>query len=466
MSITALDHYLGSHRVAPLRDDNIRAARAVVDRLSIDDPDAFEEYRDRFIQDFGLQGARLIFADLDALLTRVHRQDLSYHPVRITPPEQEVNKLVADYGSLHVYHGIPPELLGATREDAIYRLAGPTAIVLDQGKPTTRVVSVLMHGNEPSGFQAMLDFFRNPPKNLTTNVVFLVQNVLAAQAGHKPFEFRFHPSTQSDLNRQWLPLGTPEPELHPYVASTYAFLKTLPRIEGFLDLHNNSGDNPVYATLSYDDEAQPNLALSESLGAFLTDQYLTFKLSGGFDGGVRELAPAVAVECGRLDSPAADLAASRILKQFLAPQIGPAAWHAAPDKTRYEIEAEIALASRDYALHIEGMHELQAIRALDHGLFLLRPDIELRNFRKIVPGTSLGLWRGEGMPVAVKTLEKEPRDLAAHYFECKDGHVMFRNEAFLAMATTRLSNIRKSRTGFAYTTQQRTGRRFAKAAIR
>ena len=448
----AFDPYL---RATELHEFDIAPIRALVARVRAEAPGQLAYYTDEFVREHGLNLARQIFPELEALVSRVYDHALFRDVVRVHPPSEAVTKPLANFGEFSVIRGRPDFLMGMSREEALRRLSGPTAIVLDYGQTKTRVVSVLIHGNELSGFDAMLKWLNNQPSDQPTNVVFLVQNVLAAQASDKPFSFRYLAESQVDLNREWAPQGASRESLNPYVATVYEFLNSLGPIDGFLDLHNNSGQNPAYAIMSYPDVHQKNLIASESMANFLTDQYLTMALNGGFDGGVRHMAPALAVECGYMASPASDTRALEIMTKFLNRSAQSIRIRNTELKPRYAIEASLRLAQRaNVGLQIVGAS------AMTEGVFHLRPDIERFNFESVRPGTVLGHWNGHEWPVELHEVGGSKRDFTREYLELKDGRIMFRKRTSLAMATTHLPNIARSRGEFAYTLQRTRGRKF------
>ncbi len=371
--VANISHYLN---YSDLTESDLLRLGPLGEQLTRLDPKQAHLLENAFIDHFGLAVARPIFPHVERLAERVLHHAFFHPVIRIQPQSESVDKPIANYGEFSVIQGRPDFLMGVSREEALRRLTGPTAIVLNYGQKKTRVVSVLVHGNEPSGFDGMLKWLRDQPTEQPTNVVFLVQNVLAAQATDKPFSLRYKDDTQADLNRQWAPFGTPRESLNAYVAAVYDFLNSLENIDGFLDLHNNSGQNPAYAIMSYPNEEQRHLSDSEDLANLLTDQYLTMVLTGGFDGGVRHMAPALAVECGYLDSPESDRIALEIMRKFLERPTKPMGLRDGDLKPRYAIEGSLRLVQRETI----GLHILGA-SAIEQGVFHLRPDIERYNFQ-------------------------------------------------------------------------------------
>ena len=143
--------------------------------------------------------------------------------------------------ALNRFQAIPPRLLDAGPQELLGLLGGPTLLHLrsgPEGSPTHRgalFVSVLLHGNETSGWYAVRRLLRDfpaPPRDL----LILVGNVEAAASG-----LRTLPG-QQDFNRMWRkPTGIAR-EVLCHVAKV--------SLLAVVDLHNNTGRNPHYSVLT------------------------------------------------------------------------------------------------------------------------------------------------------------------------------------------------------------------------
>lgn len=143
--------------------------------------------------------------------------------------------------NLEVQTKLDPALLALPAEQLSSVLAQPTLFDLRQPDRDPLFISVLLHGNETSGWDAM----RNLLVNLNTNrdpisLVLLVGNVVAAKDGRRSLD------GQVDFNRIWEGGETPEclwaNEVIDYVRSTNPWLA--------VDIHNNSSPNPHYSVIT------------------------------------------------------------------------------------------------------------------------------------------------------------------------------------------------------------------------
>jgi succinylglutamate desuccinylase len=112
-------------------------------------------------------------------------------------------------------------------------------------------VSVLLHGNETTGWQAVRQLLRcYRERELPRSLSLFIGNVRAARYGQRRLD------GQPDYNRIWGPGSTPE---H---AMAEAVLRQMRQRGVFasVDIHNNTGTNPHYACVNYLDPSTLHLA--------------------------------------------------------------------------------------------------------------------------------------------------------------------------------------------------------------
>ncbi len=426
------------------------------------------DFATRYGDKFGVSVARTLFREVDEIAAETLAQFAESGnavPVPVSGTLKKEDALQADYGSLKIVDGFPQGFAESTMADSLAVLGGPTAIVLDYGKPTTRVYSVLIHASEPSGLAAALSYARNPEQDPQANIVFIVHNVRAAALGK--FAERFLPADQLDLNRQWKDVASNPQSAHPYVREVHSFLKSLGPINFITDFHNNSGDNPLYSVFSkapsvLDTALTQNDFLSENLAMLLTDRYMGVPLAGGFDGGVRDLAPSITIECGKRMTARADRAAEMLVRRLATVPVN-FVYERGPEKPRYEMTAVLGLARPDMPMGFMGMPGAE--EALRAGAFLLRPDMERLNFNPFRAGTVLGQYRGEGMPVQAVDYVDQKTDISAQWY-VRDGElVRLKKSACFAMGSTHKPTIDKFDGFFTQTARVAPGRFFKLQAL-
>lgn len=175
--------------------------------------------------------------------------------------------------------------------DQLYRaLPQPTLIHLPGQQSQPLFISVLLHGNETSGWTAVQRVLKKYAKHgLPRAVSLFLGNLEAARAAVRRLDW------QPDYNRIWP--GTelsdrPETQLAQTIFLAMARRQPLASI----DLHNNTGHNPHYACVERLD-AQ-TLALANLFGRLVI--YGT-RPKGTLTGAFAALCPAVTLECGTPD---------------------------------------------------------------------------------------------------------------------------------------------------------------------
>ena len=204
---------------------------------------------------------------------------------------------------LNVLHAIPPGLLDAQAPELHELLGGPTLIHLDGRRAQPLFVSVLLHGNETSGWDAVTDVLREySTRGLPRALSLFIGNVEAARDGRR------HLDDQVDFNRVWSDGDAP---WHAMTARVVDEMRA--RDVAFsIDIHNNTGRNPHYGCVNRLDDAFLQLArlFSRNVVYFLrpdTVQSMAFSA----------LCPAVTVECGQADDPAGASHAAEFVRAVL-----------------------------------------------------------------------------------------------------------------------------------------------------
>lgn len=197
---------------------------------------------------------------------------------------------------------LPGDVAGFLR-----RLGGPTLIRLaGRDASRTRVVTTLLHANEPSGIRAVLRFLREGHEP-ATDVVFFVGAVETALA--EPFMSHRALPGEADANRVWTPpFDTPQGEVAEQVLQRIRAL----RPEFLVDLHNNTGHNPAYGVAF-------GLGAAElSLVSLFADRVVHTPIElRALVEATHDDFPSVTIECGRAGDAVADEAAWDGLRRFL-----------------------------------------------------------------------------------------------------------------------------------------------------
>ena len=198
------------------------------------------------------------------------------------------------FNMLRRYDELPNGFLSCGAADLQAMLGGPSLFYLEGQRSPPLFITVLQHGNEPTGFEAVQQILRKyRGGKLPRSVWLFVSNVAAAAEGHRVLE------GQADHNRVWP--GTPvvdcsEAALMREVVETV----TQDGLFASIDLHNNTGCNPHYGCVNKLETLFLNLA------ALFARTVVFFETPRGVQSlAMAEHCASVTLECGQAGENAA-----------------------------------------------------------------------------------------------------------------------------------------------------------------
>jgi hypothetical protein len=318
---------------------------------------------------------------------------------------------------LSVWEDFAPEALGASAEEMLDRLSGPTVFrVRGADRSRCRVVVTLMHGNEPSGVRALYEWLRSDPRP-RVDALCIVSSVEAARTPPR-FSHRMLPGG-ADLNRRFCPpFLDREGELAEAILS---FIRAA-GADAVVDLHNNTGHNPPYAIATRIDPQRLALAALFAERLVLSDLRL-----GALMEALEADLPSVTVECGRAGDPWADRVALEGIRRFFALE---------------RLEPNDALASRVEILESpirvclnEGVRLSVGDLADDSADVTIAANLDRHNFASLEAGTRLG-WVDSSSGWPIVATDATGRDRSAELFAIVDGELRSRGTWIPIMMTT------------------------------
>lgn len=309
------------------------------------------------------------------------------------------------------------DLNDVSPEAFLNRLGGPTAFVFT-GRDTTRTRALvtLLHGNEPSGLLAVMDWLRSNQRS-AVNILCVVASVATALESPQ-FSHRMLPGTR-DLNRCFSgPFDDPPGVL------ARAILDLLDRYrpEAVIDMHNTSGSGPAFGVCTYAD------AQHDALVSLFTHRLIISNLQMGALMDISEHGrPTVTVEVGgRADAEAHALASEGLCRYFCEPDVLRTADSAVPVEHLVEpIRLELQ----------EGVGLTYSSVPLGDCDITLDPDIERFNFGVVTPATRLG-WAGRHETTLFRARDATGRCAINRLVTVRDGELYPAQPLRLFMATT------------------------------
>lgn len=297
-------------------------------------------------------------------------------------------------------------------------LPGPTLIHLPGRRPEPLFVSVLLHGNETTGWAAARRVLaRYAGGELPRALSLFVGNVAAARQG-----LRTQPG-QADYNRIWNG-GTGRPRREHALAREVLDEMRRRRVFACVDVHNNTGFNPHYGCVNRLEAPYLHLAalFSRTVVYFIRPKEV---LSMAF----AELCPAATVECGQPGQAHGEAHAAEYLEACLHLQSLPTHSVAAGDVDLFHTVAVVKLRAGS-SVGIE----------TDEADLSLIFDIDRLNFNELPAGTALGWVRTAGLPV--QAWNEQGEEVSERYFALADGELRTRVPVMPSMLTRDADVIR------------------------
>ncbi len=314
---------------------------------------------------------------------------------------------------LHEYHRLPQGLLNTPARQLFQALPGPALIHLPGRHKNPLFLSVLLHGNETTGWDSVRSLLSDWSGHLPRSISLFIGNIEAAARGLRRLE------TQPDYNRVWRNASGPEANLARQVIERMSQKKVFASV----DIHNTSGNNPAHVVITQLEKRVYGLAslFSDKLVYILNPDTT---LCRAFE----HLCPSVTLECGKPDNPEANGRVKEFLKELLSlsrlPELSSA------DVDLYRTTAKI-LVNEHMNFGFRPGHAL-----------VLREELQDANFQVLQRGTTLGFMeRHHHEPLIA--LNTDSQNVTREYFEITDDEVRLSKDAIPAMYTPDLKIIRQ-----------------------
>ncbi len=319
---------------------------------------------------------------------------------------------------LNIYHHIPTGLLQREASQLYEVLPGPSLIHIAGKKPETLFISVLLHGNETTGWEAVRELLtKYTAQALPRTVCLFIGNVAAARHGQR------HLADQPDYNRIWKCDGdSAEHQLARRVIEEVSQLNLFAAV----DVHNNTGKNPHYACVNRLEQAYLHLAtlFGRTVVYFIKpDTVMSMAMA--------PLCPAVTVECGQpgmiegtrhvLDY----LDACLHLSEFPQHPVTPHDLDLFHTVATVKVPVELAVGFKN-----------------ENDDISLLPDIDRFNFNELPAGTAFGQVRNPGVQ-AFDVRDEQNRDVSARFFETNGRWIQTRIPVMPSMLTLDLDIIKQ-----------------------
>ncbi|RFA31277.1 peptidase M14 [Alkalilimnicola ehrlichii] len=324
---------------------------------------------------------------------------------------------------LQIYEALPAGFVDAAPTALAALLGGPSLIHLPGRRTPALFVSVLLHGNETTGVeavQAVLRHYRG--RDLPRALSLFVGNVTAAREGLRRLD------GQPDYNRIW-PGGEHVDSPEARMAADVVDIMRRRGVFASIDIHNNTGLNPHYGCINRLDGQYLHLA------SLFSHTVVYFTRPRGVQSmAFAELCPAVTVECGQAGSAFAAEHAQEFIEAGLHLAEIPA--HPSMPVGVFHTVATLKIAPDVSFGFGRCGAELELLE-----------DLEQLNFHELPVGTALGRI-GNHAGVAIVAEDNSGRDATRRFLSVDNHEIQLRRHAMPAMLTRDERVIRQDCLGY------------------
>jgi gamma-glutamyl:cysteine ligase YbdK (ATP-grasp superfamily) len=367
---------------------------------------------------------------LDAMLCAYREHQQSGEPVHTWSLNAASNARMKP-SLLRIEHQLPDGLLEAECHELADVLGQPTLIHLPGRKPDSLFVSIVLHGNEDVGLKAIQQVLRKYQDSpLPRSLSLFIGNVEAARLGLRRTDH------QPDYNRIWP--GTDRDDTPEHAVMRHVMREMEGRsLFASIDLHNNTGWNPIYSCICRRDSR--TLQLASLFGR--TAVYFQRPL------GVQTMAfashvPSVTCECGKVGDEVGSERAAQFVDACLHLSEIPNQPPSDGDLHLFHTLATLYVPERiafEYGPSIDGSQLEVDLR--------LRSDLDHWNFQELAPGVELGWCRSPStLPLAV--VEESGRVCTEEYLSLERGAICLRRTVIPAMLTCNPAVVRQDCLGY------------------
>lgn len=307
---------------------------------------------------------------------------------------------------LNIIDQIPEGFLDCAAEDLHRLFPGPTLIHLDGRRKEPLFVSVLLHGNEPTGLMAVQALLsKTAGQELPRALSIFVGNVHAASEGRR------HLEDQPDYNRIWP--STSNADNDSQLTSEHAMMAEIvdimreKNVFASIDVHNNTGLNPHYGCINKLDTAFFHLAtlFSRTVVYFIRPRGVQ---SMAFS----KICPAVTVECGKPDQSYGATHAMEFIETCLHLSHLPEHPVSPHDIDLFHTVATVSVPEHLSIGFGKIKTNLRFIEDLDH-----------LNFRELPPGTSLGEFNITDNTPPLRVKDENGAEVTDRYFSFENNEL-------------------------------------------
>ena len=315
------------------------------------------------------------------------------------------------------FNYIPDGLLKLKANELHQWLPRPTLFHLKGKKPDYLFVSVLLHGNEVTGWEAMRTLLSQ--QQLTRGILLFIGNIKAAKHSLRKLP------EQQDHNRIWNDCATEECKM------ATALIKRIKDFNIFasVDIHNNTGINPQYACVTDLEEHHLQLAVlfSHIVVFFTSPNEVLCRATS-------PISPAVTIEAGKTGEEKGVINTIEYIESLLHMDHLPDRPPADQDIQIYESKATVYVPETASFSFDNSVSDIN-----------FRPDLDCLNFSHLKKGTVIGKTKNK---TTLKVIDKSKKNVTNEYFNIHKDKIVLNKNCILSMLTHDETIIRQDCLGY------------------
>ena len=318
---------------------------------------------------------------------------------------------------------LPQGLLNLNANQLYTKIENHTLIHLKGRIQRPAFISILQHGNEHTGWDALKDYLNNHQHVLPRSLSILFGNIDAARHNVRRLD------NQTDFNRAWpshLNLTTP-------LANTMREITDIMRAKkpfASVDIHNNTGRNPHYSGINKLETEYINLA------SLFSDTMVYFTTPIGIQStSFAEFCPSVTVECGLSGTSDGKEQTHTFLELLLSQSNLKQVPGIVEHQRVYKIKASVKVKPE---IPI-------SFNPLENGLRLVQ-DLDYLNFKKVDINEPFACFSqkttdNQNLPFVVENNKNQ--DITSEYFYINNNKLVCKKSFVPAMITQSIKAIRQ-----------------------
>lgn len=306
--------------------------------------------------------------------------------------------------------------------DQLYQFVDDLTLVQLEGRIKRPIfISILQHGNEITGWQALRTYLKQHLYKLPRTLIILFGNIQAAKHNLRQL------AEGVDFNRCWPGV---RPNHHPVAKKMADITHFIRQQQPFacVDIHNNTGRNPHYAGINAVKKEHINLA------SLFSQTIIHITSPDGIQSAaLAEFSPAITIECG-MSGTADGIEQTLTFLQNLCQLSDLNQMPGISEQQQVMNIFAVVKVRPEVSIAIVGEQQDADFEILD--------DLDYHNFHQLDVGTVFGHLKETSTVLPVQVTDPMGHDITDQYFSIESQKLVLRKSVVPAMITLSIQAIR------------------------